>query len=325
MDLRRVDLNLLVVFEALMAQRSVGRAAQRLGLSQPATSAALARLRQLLGDPLLLRHGNAMQPTLRAERLLPAVRQALRLVEDAFAPRDTFDPTESTRRFRLVMSDYAEHLVLPQLVRLVLAKAPGVTLRVKPVDLRTLAESLADGTVDAAIGTWYDPPKPLRVARLLTERFVCALAADHPIVRGRLTLAQYVALPHLLVAPRGGESGLVDDELAERRLVRHIAVTTPDFAAVPRILAGTPLVATIASLVALRLADPGALQVLRPPLALPGYDLQFIWDAARDRDPGLLWLRRHVEAIARELATSSSSAEGSPPYAARRDQRRAGG
>ncbi len=313
MDLRRVDLNLLVVFEQLMAQRSVGRAALRLGLSQPATSAALARLRQLFGDPLLLRHGNAMQPTQRAEHLLPAVRQALRLVEDAFAPRDAFDPAQSTRRFRLVMSDYAEHLMLPQLVRRVFAQAPGVTLRVMPVDLRTLAGSLAEGTIDAAIGYWYEPPKPLRVARLLPERFVCALAADHPTVRGRLTLAQYVALPHLLVAPRGGESGIVDDELAERGLSRQIALTTPDFAAVPRILVGTPLVATITSLVALRLADPGTLQVVPPPLALPGYEMQFIWDAARDRDAGLLWLRRHIEAVARDLDAASPGRSRAKP------------
>jgi DNA-binding transcriptional LysR family regulator len=307
MDLRRVDLNLLVVFEQLMAQRSVGRAAMRLGLSQPATSAALARLRHLFGDPLLLRHGNAMQPTLRAERLLPAVRQALRLVEDAFSPRDAFDPAQSTRRFRLVMSDYTEHLMLPQVVRRVLAEAPGVTLRVLPIDKSRLADWLADGTLDAAIGYWPDPPKPLRIAPLLQERFVCALAADHPTVRGRMTLAQYVALPHLLVAPRGGESGLVDDELAERGMSRRIALTTPDFAVVPRILLGTNLVATITSLVALRLADAGTLQVLRPPLALPSYDLQFIWDAARDRDAGLLWLRRHVETVARELDATPSA------------------
>jgi DNA-binding transcriptional LysR family regulator len=306
MDLRRVDLNLLVVFEQLMAQRSVGRAALRLGLSQPATSAALARLRQLFGDPLLLRHGNAMQPTLRAERLLPGVRQALRLVEDAFSPREEFDPAQSTRRFRLVMSDYTEHLMLPILMRRLLAEAPSVTLRVLPVDKRRLADWLGDGTLDAAIGYWPDPPKPLRIARLLQEQFVCALAADHPTVRGRLTLAQYVALPHLLVAPKGGETGIVDDELAERGLSRHIALTTPDFAVVPRILPGTNLIATITSLVALRLADGAALQVLRPPLALPGYDLQFIWDAARDRDAGLLWLRRHAEQVALELAPTSS-------------------
>jgi DNA-binding transcriptional LysR family regulator len=247
-----------------------------------------------------------MQPTLRAERLLPGVRQALRLVEDAFSPRDAFDPAQSTRRFRLVMSDYTEHLMLPQLIRRVLAEAPGVTLRVLPIDKRHLADWLADGTLDAAIGYWPDPPKPLRLASLLREQFVCALAADHPTVRGRMTLAQYVALPHLLVAPRGGESGVVDDELAERGLSRHIALTTPDFAVVPRILPGTSLVATITSLVALRLADGAALQVLRPPLALPGYDLQFIWDAARDRDAGLLWLRRHAEAVARELDASAT-------------------
>lgn len=302
MDLRRVDLNLLVVFEMLIDQRSVGRAANRLGLSQPATSAALARLRTLFADPLLLRHGNTMRPTARAEHLLPGVRAALRAVDQALAPRDVFDPARSTRRFRLVMNDYAQHLLLPTLVRRILTEAPGVTLRVLPIEVPRLPEWFADGTVDAAIGFWPDAPKPLRVARLLHQRFVCALAQDHPTVRGRMTLAQYVALPHLLVAPRGGESGVVDDALADRGLTRHIALTTPDFMVVPQILPGTPLVATIASLVARQLAYCAKLQILKPPLPLWGFDLQFIWDATRDRDDGLMWLRRHVAKVVSGLA-----------------------
>ena len=227
MDLSRIDLNLLVAFDVLMAEQSVTRAARRLGLSQPATSSALGRLRRLLGDPVLVRASTRMVPTPRALELIGPVRQILNQVEVALSAPPPFDPASTRRRFRIASNDYVEAVLLPDLVREVARAAPGVDLEVLQFGASYPEESLRTGKLDLAIGFSHNIPAGLHSHILFKDRFVCAVRADHPDVGKRLTLPQYTRLPHVLVSQTGSVTGIVDSALAVHGLERRVAVTVP--------------------------------------------------------------------------------------------------
>lgn len=308
MDLHNVDLNLLKAFDALMAERSVTRAALRLRLSQPATSAALARLRELFGDPLLIRTANGMRPTAKAVRLMAPVRDALTSIQGIVGRVESFDPTTSGRRFRIAMPDHLIDLLLPELTRLVGREAPAIDLLITHYRYDRIAAQLKAGEIDAAVGSLFPPPKHVRCQKLFPETVVSLVAADNHAVGRKLTLNTFLALPHLLVSYDGDPWGYIDDILAERGLKRRVAMTVPVFTVVPHILPGTPLICTIASSVARNLGDDAPVRQFPPPLPIDSWDTEFMWDISRNREPDIAWLRGRVVTAARAVRPRTDSA-----------------
>lgn len=306
-DLRGLDLNLLPVLDALLGERHVTRAAHRLGLSQPATSHALARLRALLGDPLLVRGPGGLVATPRALALAPQVREALEASARVLAGPVAFVPAEARRTFHIAASDYAELVLLPALIARLRRVAPGVELWSHPVPADA-ADALADGRVDLCVVPERGAGWPAGVYQraLFAETFTCVVRADHPAAGRRLTLNRFCELDHLLVAPRGTPGSYVDDALAAVGRRRRVAVAVPHFLVVPHIVAATDLVATLATRVARQLAAPLALAVLPPPVEVAGFTMALLWHERAQRDPAHRWLREQVQAVARDGTRASA-------------------
>jgi DNA-binding transcriptional LysR family regulator len=292
-----IDLNLLTSLDVLLDEKHVTRAARRLGVSQPAVSHNLRRLRELLGDPLLVRTPRGMQVTPRAAELRPAVRAALEAAETVLQAAPRFDPARAERSFVLAMADQASFQLLPPLIARIAATAPGITLQLRPPP-GDLSAALAEGETELAIGVFGDSPAGIRSEPLWTETFACVIRRHGPGTRGPFDLERYLARPHLLVAPRGRPGSTVDELLARDRLRRRIAVVVPHFLVAPAIIATSDLVWTAPAGLAHALAASYPLAVRPPPLAIPSFAITMRWHLRLDRDPGLAWLRAMLREVA---------------------------
>lgn len=297
-ELAGLDLNLLLVLDALLTERHVTRAAARVGMTQPACSHALGRLRRALGDPLLVRGARgAMLLTPRAEALAPGLRAALQGLASAIRGEARFDPASARRSLRIATGDYAELVLLPRLLSLLSGEAPGIDVWMVPLELTRegVVKQLSSGAVDVVIGppriNW---PEALYVRPLFEERFRCVVRRGHPAARGRLTLDRYCALSHLLVAPRGTPGSLVDDALAALGRSRRIAAVVPHFMVAPHVVATTDLMATLGARLIEAVAEPLGLVVRPPPIELPRFSLAMIWHARTHQDPAHRWLRDQI-------------------------------
>lgn len=293
------DLNQLRALDALLTERSVTGAARRLGLTQPAMSHALSRLRETLGDPLLVRSGRGMALTPRAEALAPRLRLALRGLEDAVRAELPFDPASARRSFRVAAADYAELVLLPALIPRLEREAPGVDLWMRrPVDE---LEALVDSDTDLVVGLLRpgEQAAGIKHRALFRERFVVILRADHPLASGPLTLEAYAAAKHAFIAPRGGPGGVVDDALAKVGLSRRVALAIPHFLVAPYVVAGSDLVLTLAERVARAFAQHLPLVIVEPPLPLPEFTMSLMWHERMDADLGHIWLRNLLVEVAR--------------------------
>lgn len=308
-NLAALDLNLLVVLEALLAERHVARAAGRVGLSPSATSHALARLRRLLGDPLLVRDKQTLVPTVRAEALAPRLADALASVRAVLAPPAAFEPATARRTFVLGLADYAQFILLPPLLTRLAETAPHVDLVARDFPLERPLEHFDELDVLVAPGRGLARADPLgahagaglRESRLFRERFVCVARRDHPRIGKKLDLATFVALPHAFIAPRGTPRGVVDDLLAERGLSRRVALMLQHFLVAPHAVAGSDLVITLAERVARAFAAHLPLTIHEPPLAIPRFAMHLYWHERRHLDPAHQWLRQQLLAIGKQL------------------------
>ncbi len=293
--LRDLDLNLLLALHLLLEERSVTRAAARLGRSQPAVSRSLARLREVLGDPLLVREGGALVPTPRAEVLAGALRQILTDIEGRVLAAEGFDPSRSRRAFTVATADYAGALFLPPLVAELAVEAPGVDLVCFPGNRPPV--ELAE-QVDLVIGP-LPGASSLRSRILHEDHFVVMVREDHPEVGDTLDLDTWCRLPHVLVAPRNTPGGTVDTALAAIGRQRRVAVRLPDFLAAPLLLARTPFVLTVPRRFAEHAARLHPVRLLEPPIPLPPFRMALSWLERWQHDPGHAWLReRLVRALA---------------------------
>jgi DNA-binding transcriptional LysR family regulator len=297
MRLAGVDLNLLTALDALLDDPHVTRAARRVGVSQPAMSHNLRRLRELLGDPLLVRTPHGMAATARAEELRPAVRAALEAAEAVLQAAPAFDPARARRTFALAMADQAALQLLPALSARITAAAPGVTLQLRPFTADVTA-MLADRELDLAISVFGDAPPQVRTEPLWSEDFACVLRHGGANTRGRFTLAHYLERSHLMIAPRGRPGSVIDDLLARLGHTRRIAMLLPHFLVAPAIVAATDLVWTAPAKLARSLTRRYALAVRPPPFPIPPFILSMRWHLRLDRDPGLAWLRDQLRAVA---------------------------
>lgn len=289
-DLTRIDLNLLVVFEALMAERHVGRAAARLHLSQSATSHALGRLREMLADPLFLRHPKGVAPTPRALALAAEVAEALARVRRIVAPPAPFDPATLKRGFAVGATDYAVFVAIAPVLGRLQAAAPGVDLRISPVHQGDFVERFDRGELDLVLGNFPEVPRRLERFDLFEERFVGVVRRGHPrLDAGRLDLETFASLPQALVAFREPR-GLVDEALAAQGLSRRVALTVSHFLALPFIIGASDLVGVLAERAASRLAQIAGLSVFELPLETPRWTLHLLRNRQRAEDPALAWL-----------------------------------
>ena len=291
-NLRRLDLNLLVTLDVLLAEHNVTRAAQRLNFSQPSISVHLAKLRDIFGDPLLLPGPRGMQPTARADALREPLRQALDALERAVAPASPFDPAGAAHTWRVAATDYAESAILLPALAGLRAAAPGTRLAVLEAVPPRIAKQAEQGEIDLAFHTSEGAPSGLRRRTLFTERYVLAGRAGHPRLKRRPTLAQFRELEHVIVSPDGGGfRGITDEVLAELGLARRVVLSVPHFLFMMSVLASTDLVAMVPARL---VRDTGMLRVVEPPVDVPGYEMAMLWHERSHRDPAHQWLREYI-------------------------------
>jgi DNA-binding transcriptional LysR family regulator len=290
-ELGGLNLNLLAALDALLDERNVRRAAERLGVTQSAMSHTLRQLRELFGDPLLVRSGNRMLPTPRAEAVRRPLRQALLQLQAVVGDEAEFVPATAQRRFTLAASDAAAMTVLPVLIARLAAEAPGVDLDVVPVDRAMLPAQLEAGEIDVALAPDGGEAPGVHRQGLYPTEFAVLARADHPGIGPRLTLDAYCRLPHALVVVTGHGPGLVDVALAQQGRQRRVALRIPYFLAAPVVLMGSDLLLTVPRDAAERFAERFALRVDDPPLPLPTGMVSMLWHERFARDPALVWLR----------------------------------
>jgi DNA-binding transcriptional LysR family regulator len=294
-----VDLNLLAVLDALLRERSVTRAGSALGLSQPATSHALAKLRELFDDELLVRRNHDMEPTAFAETLIAPLRELVASLEDLLWRDRAFDPANTDRELVMAVTDFVEVTLLPNLLpRLKLGR---LSLRLKPLGAELPERALADGEIDVAIGIIMSPPAAMRVSSLYHETFVGMVRRDHPCLAAPITPEVYAALDHVLISSPGDGPGVVDAVLAERGLRRNVVLRTPHFLTIAPLIAATDLVCTLPSRIA-RTDD--AVVTFEPPIEVPGFDVAMYWHPRRERDPAVRWLREQLRAAAHDVTSA---------------------
>ena len=291
MDISSVDLNLLHVMQAVDQEGSVTRAAQRLGLSQPAVSNAVARLRRMLGDPLFVRSAHGMEATPRARRVLEAIDAAMGLIRQGLRDGSAgFDPAHSTEQFNLLISDLGEIVYLPRLLAHLEVHAPGIKIRVRQLAGGGYAEALEAGLADLAVGFLPHPRSSLRSRRLFSDRFVCLVRSGHPILASELTLERYLSLSHVVVSRKGGREGLVTTALDALGVARRDTLTIPHFAAAANVVAGSDLSATVPHDMALVCASLGVVG-LALPFDVPPVQLALYWHERLHKDAASQWLR----------------------------------
>jgi DNA-binding transcriptional LysR family regulator len=298
MNLRQLDLNLLVVFDAVMQERSVTRAAHRVFLTQSAVSSALSRLRVQLKDELFLRGSGKLRPTPRALELELPVRAVLTDIERVLQP-EVFNPQKHARTFTIATNDYFTAVVAPTLARLLAREAQAVDIRIMPTGGRAY-ELLDSGEADVVCTSASTVPERMRAQLLIEDDYVCLVRKDHAFAQKAPTLAQYAKARHVLVSPRGDAHGFVDEQLAQRGLTRRVAMTVNHFAAAPQIVAESDMVLTVMRRIAQRFAPAKQTAIFNFPLQAPRAlrEMSMIWHARLGEHPAQQWLRQALQKCA---------------------------
>jgi len=298
----RYDLNLLPVFLTLMEERSVTRAAQRLGITQPALSNALARLRTLLQDPLFIRERYGMQPTPKALELAPAIATALASLDVAVLGQQAFDPAQARQLVTLAPNSYVEFALMPAIVTRLREQAPGISLRLTPYGTDLAETGVTSGTTALALGRFVEPPDNLVVQHLLDDGLACVVRADHPVVGDRITRKQYEQLRHVNMLPTGRLRAGLFQALEREGLKRDVAVSVTHFLAIPEMVAVTDYCATLPRLICRRLAGDARLKVLPAPVDLGTFPVEMAWHVRYRNDPAHQWLRALIAEVAQAVA-----------------------
>ena len=291
MELQDIDLNLLVLFNQLLVERRVARVADNLGLTQPAVSNALARLRKLLGDELFLRTPAGMEPTPFAEQLAESVTYALGMIHSALNQRSTFDPKTSAQSFTVGMTDIGEIYFLPTLMERLSQEAPSVSLSTVRNAAVNLKDDMESGKVDLAIGLLPQLKGGFFQQRLFRQRYVCLFRQGHRLDKKKISLAEFSAAEHLVVVSAGTGHGKVDELLKRSGIERNVRLTVPHFVGVGHILQATDLVATVPERLAQRLVEPFKLTFVAHPAKLPDVAINVFWHAKFHKAPANQWLR----------------------------------
>jgi len=316
-DLRDVDLNLIPVFLALLAERSTIRAAERLGVGQPAISASLARLRAIYGDPLFVRVPRGMEPTARALQLGAALHPALVTIRQSLVPAESFDPSTAKFTLRIGMPDNHEHFVVPKLLARLQREAPNVRLAVRPTSGATAGQLLDSEDIDLAcgridkIGAWQ------RREELFQIQYLCLYDNRLTPLPDPLTLDAFLSEPHLLVSPKGDFAGVVDDQLSRMGKQRRVIFVTTNFSTLPVVLKQVRGVATLPAPSARKFAADYGLSTAEPPVTLSPYHTALAWLAKHDENPAHRWAREFLKATLATLTEADHPGGAMPGPRAR--------
>jgi DNA-binding transcriptional LysR family regulator len=304
MSFLTLDLNLLRVFDAVMTEQNLTRAADALAMTQPAVSNAIKRLRESLGDELLIRTAYGVKPTPRAEALWPTVRRSLADLETAVAP-DHFDVSKAKTTFRMAMADATAAFWLPPLIRSIERDAPGLNVRMMPLPSREPRPMLVRGDIDLAIGFFpgvvaqlsSEPGSPIRHERMYSGRYVCVMRHDHPLANQELTLDNYCSANHLLVSMSGRAHGLVDEALTQLGRERRIVITVNQFFTGGCVVANSDLITVLPRHLIGSTGIAQSLVTKELPFRLPAVDLDMLWHERDARSSAHRWLRKTLETI----------------------------
>jgi len=294
MELRDIDLNLLVVFNELLRQRRVSAVAETLGITQPAVSNALNRLRKLMGDELFLRTSKGMIPTPLAGTLAGPIAEALDAIHHTLNARTTFDPASSTRAFTVAMTDIGEIYFLPSLMKRLAKIAPGVTISTVRNHGDSLPGEMESGRVDLALGFLPDLKTGFFQRRLFQQRYVCIFRKGHPLGRKGMTLEAFAAADRVSIVAEGTGHGMVDMAIQRAGVTQRSRLCVPHFVAVGHILQTTDLIAVVPEAYAIRTLAPFDLTSVPCPVKIPDIVINVLWHATHHREPGNQWLRQLI-------------------------------
>lgn len=311
MNIARIDLNLLVYLDVLLRERNVTKAANHLGLSQPAMSNGLRRLRELFEDPLLVRTSEGMTPTERAQELQPVIRDVLATVDKAVQPQTAFDAASSSRVFRIMASDYSESTLMPHILRRLRDEAPGITLDIMtPSDVSFL--DVEQGKVDMVINRFDDMPQSFHQKDVWKDSFACLLSVDNPI-QDNFTLETYLQAQHVWVSKTGMGVGVgmnpsnvqrlgwVDEALSSLGKKRNITVFTRHYQAAMLLAEQKDLIVTIPSKAAALQRNNPRVVIKEPPFVIPPFALKMAWSPLLQHNPAHQWMRRLVVDVAESV------------------------
>lgn len=300
-SLSGLDLNLLRVFDAVARERHVTRAAERLNLSQPAVSNALARLRVALQDELFLRRPGGVEPTALALNLAGPIAEALDRLAETLAVQAPFDPATAHRVFPIGLSEYAEAVLAPPLLSAVAREAPGCMIAISHADRTNAMQLLEGGATQLVVGVLSEPTALYTRLRLLPEGFRVLMRPDHPLAEGALDVTRYLSVPHLLHSPNGSREGAVDEELAKSGMQRRLGAVVAHLSAVPEILHGTDMIMTLSARLAEMLGRGHGLVCRESPLAIRHVRLSLVFHRRFEADQGHAWLRQLLLKVARAV------------------------
>jgi DNA-binding transcriptional LysR family regulator len=292
-NLRSVDLNLLVTLHALLTERSVTRAAQRLHLSQPSVSVQLRKLRQIFADPLFVQGPGGLSPTTKAHALAQPLRSVLAEMTQLLQPRRRFDPAEAAVTWQIAAADYAQYAILLPLLARLRRAAPDMRLAIREASHARMLKQVESGAIDLAFMALDQAPERLHHQTIFKEQYVLVARKGHPALKRKLTLDAFCQLEFIIVSPDGGGfRGITDTMLEGRSRKRRVVLSVPHFLFVPEAVAHTDLVAMMPS--RLVRARAGNLQIVDPPLPIPGYEMAMIWHERAHEDPAHIWLREQL-------------------------------
>lgn len=299
----KIDLHLIRVLHTVLTERSVSKAALRLGMYQPAVSASLKRLRELSGDPLLVRSGSGMVPTDIGLRMLEPSASILRAAEMLFSDARGFEPQTATSTFRVAASDYLDPLFLPQLVAQIKSQAPLCHVEIHPLSADSDYHAhLAQGEFDVVVGNWLQPPEDLHMGRLFSDEVVCLVSNEHPAARRGWTVESWLEAEHIAPTPtHPGARGVIDDHLEGLGLRRNITARCPHFGLIPRMVASSLLVLTTGRQFCERFTSRLPLKVLECPVDFPQLVYYQLWHERSHASASTKWLRERVRTVAASL------------------------
>lgn len=309
----RYDLNLLPIFVALMEERSVTRAAERMGMTQPALSNALSRLRQMLQDQLFVRERYGIQPTPIALELSPLIAEALAQLDDAVLGQQAFDPAHAERLFTIAPNGYVEFVIVPAVLARLEKVAPGIKLRLTPFGNDLAETGVVSGTTALVLGRIVDPPDNLVVQHLMDEGLACAVRADHPTIGDAMTREQFETMKHVNIVPPGRMRAGLFQTLEQQQLKRDVAISVTNFFAAAEMVAVTDYCATLPSLICRQLMHDPRLKVLPAPVDLGSFPVEMAWHVRYRHDPAHRWLRALIGEVITDFKDKTAATAMTSP------------
>lgn len=301
MKLSDIDLNLFVVFDAIYTEGNLTRAGEIIGITQPAVSNSLSRLRKMFDDPLFVRTAEGMVPTPVAQNIVGPVRQALGLIRSSVQESDNFDPIASDKRYRVSMSDLTQSIVFPYVLGRLSKEAPHIAVDCYQVRRRDLNVELASGNLDFAVDIPLTPDPQIKQAPLFSHPHVCVMRKDHPQIRDKLSTDDYLSVGHIHISSRRGGLGHVDLALGKLGKRRNIALRTQHYLATPELVSRTDLVLTVPRIFADFLVRQYPVRYLDLPFSVPNLESHLYWHESTDKDQANRWLREIILELSSRL------------------------